>query len=283
VPQCPHSACSGTNAHVILEQTPAIEASSLDAAAGTGAETATGAEPAAEEAAASVRSAIPAPWLLSAKTPTALRAQAARLHELLAEQPTPDPADIAHALATTRALFEHRAVVLPERTDQYSDALATLAQDQSSVSVVRGHAVAGGGKIAFLFTGQGSQRAGMGWDLYQSSPVFAAALDEVTAALDAHLDQPLKDLIFAQADTPEADLLDQTQYTRSPRCSPSRWRCSGWLESFGTCVPTSSPGTRSANSRRRTCRGVLSLEDAATLVTARARLMQSALPQNAAR
>ncbi|MFD9741631.1 beta-ketoacyl synthase N-terminal-like domain-containing protein, partial [Umezawaea sp. NPDC059074] len=169
---------SGTNAHLILEQAP--ETAVLPAESG----------PAAGMA----------PWVLSARSEPALRAQAARLRAHTAA-----PADIGLALATTRTAFEHRAVILGDHRAGL-DALATGAE---APTLYRGSA-ADAGRTAFLFTGQGAQRAGMGRQLHAAHPVFAAALDEVCAAFDGLLDRPLRDVLFAAED----DDLHLTSYTQ---------------------------------------------------------------------
>ncbi|MGW2787488.1 type I polyketide synthase, partial [Streptomyces populi] len=146
----------GTNAHVVLAEPPTAAAATAGAAPD-------GAQPSDARAADA-----PVVWPLSAKSPTALRAQARRLRAWAGEHPDTDGADVAHALVTTRSLFDHRAVVLPGpggTPEERAEALRALAEGAPHGSVVTGNVVGSGG-LAFLFTGQGSQRAGMGAELY---------------------------------------------------------------------------------------------------------------------
>ena len=114
---------------------------------------------------------------MSAADAAALAAQASGLLGLLEGADAPDPADVAVALATTRAQLEHRAVVVGTGLDELLAASRSLASGDTVPGVVRG--VRAEGRLAFLFTGQGAQRVGMGRELAAAFPVFASALDEV--------------------------------------------------------------------------------------------------------
>ncbi|MEV5887630.1 type I polyketide synthase, partial [Streptomyces sp. NPDC052020] len=151
---------SGTNAHVIIEEAPRSEEL-----------------PARPEAARPTR-----PLVLSARTADALKAQAQALVELLEGEDAPDPLDVAVALATTRARFERRAVAAGPGRDDLLAGLRAIAAGGNAAGVVQGTVTEG--RLAFLFTGQGTQRVGMGAGLAAAYPVFAQALDEVCAHLD---------------------------------------------------------------------------------------------------
>ncbi len=238
---------SGTNAHLILEQAPDADPP----------------EPSTENAPG-----VPAPWVLSARDETALRAQATRLRAHL-DTTGADPDDVGLALATTRSVFEHRAVVLGDlRTGL--DALATGADVPN---LHRGSATAAG-RTAFLFTGQGAQRAGMGRELHAAHPVFAAALDEVCAAFDGLLDEPLRDVMFADEGSAHGRLLHLTSYTQ-PALFALETALFRLLDHHGT-VPDLLAGHSIGEIGAAHAAGVLALPDAARLVAARGRLMQAA-------
>ncbi|GAA5705600.1 3-ketoacyl-CoA thiolase [Streptomyces avermitilis] len=232
---------SGTNAHVIVEQAP--DTAELPPVPDSG---------------------KAVPWVLSGRTEAALRAQAERLLSLVPEMDLP-PADIGFSLATTRSAMEHRAAVVGESRDELLEGLRALAAGSPSTRVVLGEPGAGG-KSGFLFSGQGSQRIGMGRELYDAFPVFAAAYDEVCALVDAPVDV-------------DSEELNQTGTTQ-PALFAVEVALFRLLESWGI-RPDYVAGHSVGEIAAAHVAGVLSLEDAAKLVSARAALMQ-ALPADGA-
>ncbi|MEU5785934.1 SDR family NAD(P)-dependent oxidoreductase [Micromonospora lupini] len=239
---------SGTNAHVIIEQSPVAAAEPL-----------TGEHPPVLA------------WSLTAKSTDALREQARRLGDLLAEHPEAAADEVAVALATTRARFDHRAVAVGEAAELVVS-LDDLAAGRPTPAIVTG--AVSGGRTAFLFTGQGSQRAGMGQSLYATYPAFATALDAVAAGLDEHLDQPIRRLLFAPRESADARMLDQTQYGQ-PALFALEVALFRLLESWRV-HPDVLIGHSIGELAAAHVAGVLNLPDACALITARGRLMQQA-------
>ncbi|MEV6621399.1 type I polyketide synthase [Amycolatopsis sp. NPDC051106] len=229
---------SGTNAHVIVEQGDPVPVSSSP-----------------EES--------PVTWLLSANDPEALRAQAGKLAASVGDEST---VDVGYSLVTTRTLAEHRAGVVAADRAGVIRALTEYAAGRPA-GVVEG--VAGTGRTAFLFTGQGAQRAGMGLELAAAFPAFSEVFDVVAAELDKHLDVPLKTVLGSE----------ETGYTQ-PALFALEVAVFRLLESWGV-QPDYLLGHSIGELAAAHVAGVLSLEDACTLVTARARLMQ-ALPTGGA-
>ncbi|MCX5195605.1 SDR family NAD(P)-dependent oxidoreductase [Streptomyces sp. NBC_00249] len=245
---------SGTNAHVVIEQAPAEAAD----------------EPRPEPEDADTRPAVP--WLISAKDEAGLHAQAERLLGHVRSTPGTDATDIALSLATTRTAFPHRAAVIGADRDQLIRELTALAHgDTSGTQTLRGTASATGSRTAFLFSGQGSQRLGMGRELHAAFPVFAAAFDAACSALDAHLEQPLRDVVFGE----DAEQLNRTEYAQ-PALFAVEVALFRLVESWGV-RPDFLAGHSVGELAAAHVADVLSLEDAARLVAARGRLMQ-ALP-----
>ncbi|MFJ2027972.1 type I polyketide synthase, partial [Streptomyces sp. NPDC087897] len=245
---------SGTNAHLILEEAPAH----------------TPEDTPAQQPTTPTTDPHPAPllWPLSAQTTEALRAQAERLTHRLPQH----PADVAWSLATTRAALTRRAVVLGADETELRAGLETVAAALPAGGVVTG--TADEGRTGFLFTGQGSQRAGMGRGLYETFPAFARAFDAVCAELDPDGDRPLKDVVFDGG--PE---LHHTAWAQAGlfAVEVAAFRL---LESWGL-TPDLLLGHSIGEVAAAHCAGVLSLPHACRLVTARARLM-GALPEGGA-
>ncbi|WP_156525182.1 SDR family NAD(P)-dependent oxidoreductase, partial [Rhodococcus ruber] len=219
------------------------------------------------------RPASPLVWVLSAKTDEALRAQAARLTDLLDTQSPPDPADLAYSLATTRSGFTHRAAVTGETLADLRDGLTRLAEGRAGGNAVTGTSTRG--KTAFMFTGQGAQRIGMGRGLYDTYPVFARALDETCAALDEHVDTPIRQVLRGDADDAAAKL-DRTEYTQ-PALFAVEVALYRLLREWGL-TPDYLIGHSIGELAAAHVAGVFSLPDAAALVAARGRLMQATAP-----
>ncbi|MFF1586452.1 SDR family NAD(P)-dependent oxidoreductase, partial [Streptomyces sp. NPDC058283] len=242
---------SGTNAHVIIEQAP---------------------EPATEAEGDEASAVSPAllPWPVSGRSADAVRAQAARLHAHLLAHPDLTAADVAYSLGATRSALPHRLVALGTDRTELLDAVVRFAEGEEGANGVMGTGKPGA--TAFLFSGQGSQWAGMGRELRDRFPRFRQALDAVCAVLDPLLERPLYEVMFAAPGTEEAKALDTTGCTQ-PAVFALEVALFRLLESWGI-RPDVLAGHSIGEIAAVHASGVLSLEDACTLVAARSRLMQ---------
>ncbi|MFE0594149.1 acyltransferase domain-containing protein, partial [Micromonospora echinospora] len=181
---------SGTNAHAIIEQAPA----------------ATPARPERRRTLPGLVAADAVPLPVSARSARALRDQAARIRDHLAERPDLDLVDLGHSLATGRAHHPYRQVVVAADRDDALAGLATLVEADHRTSVGDGTP-----KVVFVFPGQGSQWAGMALDLLDSSPVFRSRMDECAAELSLLTDWSIEDVLRGAPDAPAMDRVDVVQ------------------------------------------------------------------------
>ncbi|MCK6589452.1 MAG: acyltransferase domain-containing protein, partial [Polyangiaceae bacterium] len=236
---------SGTNAHVILE-----------AASPRRNEAASGARPLSVLA-------------LSARKREALAAQAARMAAHIEAHPEQAIEDVCHSANAGRALLDHRAaIVAGSREDLLAD-LGALARGDAGSSRTFGPAEAPSraGKIAFLFTGQGAQYAGMGRALYAAEPVFREAIDRSAAVLDKVLSKPILSVIFGD----DQALLDETAYTQ-PGLFAIEYALAELWKSWGI-RPDVVMGHSVGEIVAACVAGVFSLDDGLSLIAARGRLM----------
>lgn len=234
----------GTNAHVVLEEAPALGATDESRA-----------------------------WqllTLSAKTPTALDAATANLADYLENREDVNLADVAYTLEIGRRAFGHRRVVA---VNSREDAVATLrALDPKRV--LSKTTELEDRKVAFLFSGQGSQYPNMARDLYETETVFKHQVDHCATVLTKHLGRDIRELIYPQAGQEESarELLNQTQYTQ-PALFVIEYALAKLWASVGV-EPQAMIGHSIGEYVAATLAGVLDVEDALALVAARGRMMQ---------
>ncbi|MGW1077922.1 type I polyketide synthase, partial [Streptomyces sp. NPDC002537] len=244
---------SGTNAHVILEQAPPAEP-----APSGGPGTAT-----ADATAAGAPVAPPLPFLISAKSEAALRAQADRLAGRVAADPELRPVDVAHSLAATRAALEHRAVLVAHDVDGLLAGLRATVDGEVPDNLVRG--IAGGrSKVAFVFPGQGSQWAGMARELLDASPVFAERIRQCAEAVGRFVDWDLIAVLRAEPGAPDLERVDVVQPALFAVLVSlaELWRAHG-------VKPAAVVGHSQGEIAAACVAGALSLEDAARVVALR--------------
>jgi acyl transferase domain-containing protein/acyl carrier protein len=246
---------SGTNAHLILEGAPVRK------------EAETSADPAG-----------PLAFPLSTRTEAALAEQASRLAAHVEQNPELSLADLAYSLATTRARLERAAAVVTESREELLSGLGAIARGERPAGAVFATAAASP-RLAYLFTGQGSQRPGMGSELYETYPAYREAIDQVCAEIDPLIDRSLAELIFSEEGSEEAGELSHTAFAQ-PALFATQVALARLYESWGL-RPEAMAGHSIGEISAAHLAGVLSLSGAARLVCARGSLM-GALPSGGA-
>ncbi|WP_148667977.1 type I polyketide synthase, partial [Streptomyces sp. WAC05950] len=241
---------SGTNAHLVLEQ----------AAEPVAAEAPAAAEPVAAETA-------PVPFLVSAKSDRALRAQAGRLLDHLRDHPGVRLADIGRSLAVGRAHFDRRAAVVAADRAELEQGLLALVDGATARGVVTGQSRPAARPV-FVFPGQGAQWVGMAAGLLESSPVFAGRMAECAAALEPHVDWSLLDVVRGVEGAPGFERVDVVQ--------PVLWSVMVSLAAVWRSLgvePAAVIGHSQGEIAAACVAGVLSVEDAARVVALRSRAL----------
>ncbi|OKJ14112.1 type I polyketide synthase, partial [Kitasatospora sp. CB01950] len=231
---------SGTNAHVILEQAPLEDDG-----------------PPAE------RTPLPAvPWILSARTPDALRAQATALYERVVAEPGLSMVDVGHSLAAGRSRFAERAVVVGADRGELLAGVAALSRGVRAAGVTVGSGVLPGRSV-LVFPGQGSQWVGMAAELLAESAVFAERMAECERALAPYVDWSLAEALGSEALLARVDVVQPVLWAVMVSLAEV-WR------SFGV-VPDAVVGHSQGEIAAACVAGGLSLEDGARVVALRSR------------
>jgi acyl transferase domain-containing protein len=237
---------SGTNAHVLLKEPPAPV------------DTAFAAEPRSEEVV-----------VLSAKTAQGLRDLVGSWTEMLDQDDGPALRDIAFTAAAGRNHMRHRLAVVARNKEDLADKLHAWHEGRMSKGVFAGQRTTGRKpKIAFVFTGQGAQSAGMGRRLYDLEPRFKAALDRCAAIMDGELGVRLLDVLFGPG---SAEFLDNTRYVQ-PALFAVEYALADLLGHWGI-EPSTVIGHSVGEIAAACVAGVIDLEGAIRFVVARGRLM----------
>ena len=221
------------------------------------------------------------PWhllTLSAKSKPALIELASRYADYLANH-TDDISltDVCFTANIGRDHFNHRLAAIAFSKVSLQSKLADFAKGQEEITGLHSGVVSSKKppKIAFLFTGQGSQYVGMGKQLYESEPIFRSTLNHCAEILSSYLDKPLLEVLYPSEGKPSP--LDETAYTQPALFALEYALCKLWM-SWGI-KPSIVMGHSVGEYVAACVAGVFSLEDGLKLIAHRGKLMQR-LPQN---
>jgi thioester reductase-like protein len=267
----------GTNCHVILEEAPSREMSKVPNTILPLPQDSTTSSNKALTPQQSIKSDRSHHLLtLSAKNENALRELAQRYADFFATHPEVSVGDVCFTANTGRSHFDRRLAVVAESPCQLRQQLEAFATGKESAGLVSGKVQSKKRqKIAFLFTGQGSQYVGMGHQLYETEPIFRQALDRCDKILRSYLEQPLLKVLYPAPGT--SSPLDETAYTQ-PALFALEYALFELWKSWGI-EPAVVMGHSVGEYVAACVAGVFSLEDGLKLIAERARLMQ-ALPQD---
>jgi len=266
---------SGTNAHVVLEEAP-IEGNRqqrCDPASASDAR-----ERAPREATGNSEDYLERPvhlLTLSAKTAKALEDLVSRYYEHLENHSELELADICYTANTGRLHFNHRLAIVASHRQELQEKLLHLKGREEVNGVFFGEQESNTSppKVAFLFTGQGSQYFKMGYQLYQTQPVFRETLDECDQILGSVLEHSLLEIIYGiSTGESQSSLLEQTAYTQ-PALFAIEYALAKLWQSWGI-KPDVLMGHSVGEYVAATVAGVFSLEDGLKLIATRGRLMQ---------
>ncbi|NEO98264.1 MAG: type I polyketide synthase [Symploca sp. SIO2E9] len=240
---------SGTNAHVVLSEAPAVAAKTEGKTAQRPLHLLT----------------------LSAKTKPALEQMVHNYSQHLATHPNLDWADICFTTNTRRSHFQERLAVVAESVAQAREQLLAHQAGADNSYLLQGSKQESQPQIAFLFTGQGSQYLGMGRELYETQPTFRQALNHCQEILETIGTQELS-LIELLYQNNNSSLLEQTGYTQ-PALFALEYALAQMWKSWGV-EPTAVMGHSVGEYVAACVAGIFSLEDGLKLMAARGRLMQ---------
>ena len=246
---------SGSNAHVIVEEASQIKAKSPR-----------------QESERSYHL-----LTLAAKTKPALSDLVNRYRNHVQDRPDLELNDICYSANTGRAHFKYRLAILASSKQELIQKLHDTEQEKEDRSVGKNLSSGEAPKLAFLFTGQGSQYLNMGRQLYETELVFQNAIQECDRILKTELDYSLIDLLYPdEVDPNVSDLLHQTQYTQPVLFSLEYALVQLW-KSWGV-EPDSVMGHSVGEYVAACVAGVFNLAEGLKLIAARGRLMQK-LPE----
>lgn len=212
---------------------------------------------------------------LSARSDESLDLHIAAVKRHLEARPDLPIGNVCYTANVRRSHFEHRLAVVATSRDELLGRLEQLDAGDEPGGAVRGTPLGSGSRprIAFLFTGQGSQFPGMGKALYETQPAFRTALNRCAEILGPLLDRPLQEVLFVEEGSRAADLLNQTGFTQ-PALFAIEYSLSELWRSWGV-RPDVVLGHSVGEIAALCVAGGVTLEDGCRLIAARGRLMQS--------